>query len=171
MTRRAVFQQIVLTALKFLSAHSILLPPASAAPYRYTPKGHHQNMTPGMSAVDGTGGILTDFLIRYLTGDTNLKSRQVQSEANDIRFVICDETPGLSYKIENFTQCTGNPVPWVNVAKLSGTTMIISMHCGNSVISIRQTTGEIFQRKDLLYSAIDLRGVIDAGMTIRKELE
>lgn len=130
-------------------------------------------MTPGMSAVNSTGGILTDFLIRYLTGNANLKSSQMQSQANAIHFAIGDKTPNLSYIIEkeNFTQCTGNPVPWINIAKLSGTTMIISMHCGNSVISIRQTTGEIFQRKDLLYSAIDLRGVIDAGMTIRKELE
>ena len=169
MTRRAVFQQIVLTAPKFLSAHPILPPPASAAPNRYTLNGHHQNLTPGMSAVNGTCGILSHLIIRFLIGDTNLKSSQVQSLANDIRFVICDETPRLSVQNREFHAMHRKSGAMGQCRQLFGTTTIISMHYGNSMISIRQNAERSSNERISIYSAIDLRGVVDAGMAIRQE--
>ena len=170
MTRRAVFQQIVLTALMFVSAHSILMPPASAAPNRHSPKGYSQNMTPGMPAANGICGILSHLLIRFLSEDTNLKSGQVQFPADDIHFVICDETPNLSYTIEKFMQCTGNPVPWVNVLNLLGDpNTILSLNYGKYLVKDRKNA-EACLRRDRHYGVSDPCRVVDVGLAIRQGL-
>lgn len=60
---------------------------------------------------------------------------------------------------------------WVNVPDLTSTPdTIISMNYGNVTMSTRQHAEEVFSRSDLLYGTGDLRGVVDVGMVIQKDL-
>jgi hypothetical protein len=171
-TRLPVSRRIVQIALTFLPARSVLLQPAFAAANRYDSRWPYgQNITINTSEINGTSDTLTDFPVLINSNDTNLTSGQVQSQGNDILLNSLDGTTDLPYKRENFTQSTGNLLAWVNVSDLFSTTCtIISKYCGNSLVSTRQHTEEVFSRGDLLSEGCDLSGVVDAGTAIRKEL-
>jgi hypothetical protein len=160
---------MVLVALIFFLALSVLLPPASAAANWYNSSWlYRQNITINHSAVSDT---LTNFPVLINISSTYLKSSPVQSNGNDILFTFSDGTTKLPHEIENFTQSTGNSVAGVNVSDLTSTpNTTISMHYGNLTVSTRQNAEEVFLRSDLLYGASDLRGVVDVGTANQKEL-
>jgi hypothetical protein len=171
-SRHPVSPWIVLIALIFLPALSVLLTPASAAANRYDPRRPcRQNITISMSAVDGTRGTLTNFPVLINSSDTNLKSGRVQPDGNDICFTSSDKTTRLPHKTGNFTQSTGNPVAWASVSDITSTpTTTISLYYGNLTVSNQQNAEAVFSRSDLLYGANDLPGVADIGMAVRKDL-
>lgn len=78
----------------------------------------------------------SDFAVLVsLSSDTDLKSSNVQSEGEDIRFTNEDGSAVLSYEIESFSNdgTDGTLVAWVKIPTLSATAdTVLYMYYGNS---------------------------------------
>jgi hypothetical protein len=117
-TRLPVSRRIVLVALIFFLALSVLLPPASAAANWYNSCWlYRQNISINHSAVSGAP---TDFPVLINISNPNLESSTVQSNGNNILFTTSDGTTKLPPEIENFTQSTGTLVAWVQMSASAG---------------------------------------------------
>ena len=144
---------MVLVALIFFLALSVLPPPATAAANWYNISWpYRQNITINKAYVNGTGITLTNFPVLVSITDTYLTSSLVQSNGNDIVFTASDGTTKLSHEIESFTQGTGTLVAWVNVPSLpNSTNTTIYMYYGNLTVSNQQNATGVW---DSNYNAV-----------------
>jgi PKD repeat protein len=145
-TRLPISRRMVLLALIFLLALSVLLPPAAAAWYDSNWL-YRQNITINKVYVNGTGITLTNFPVLVNIQDTNLISN-AQSNGNDILFTASDGVTILNYEIENFTQSSGNLIAWVKVPSVYNTTnTTFYMYYGNPSASNQQNAAGVWDSK------------------------
>jgi len=108
---------------------------------------YRKKITVNNSQVSGSTPHINFPLLVSLTNDSDLKSTNVQSLGQDIRFTSSDGMTLLNYEIESFVNdsTNGNLISWVSIPSLSANTdTILYMYYSNPDVLDAQNPSELW---------------------------